>query len=201
MNWKDTEALFLSLRDCLLVCDDILAPMSSQRALRTRKEIGRLNRRLSETLARGELEWRRHNEIPISHVDSVEQRDQREPKLIPEDHLRKVCRPGQGAKTCCLVVAGRHGLECMLGTSLEPILRNRALGGEMVARSVNCDGPPEKGPQANDAVYWCPRCKQAGIPSTWVEHNCCTGCANHLRLGHQDPKQFLKEVTDAKTPD
>lgn len=158
MNWKETESFFLELRDCFLICDELIAPMSSQRALILRKEVGRLTRKLSEVLDRGEREWwlrGEHydgilmDETVVSHVDSVEQRDQRELKLIPEDHMRKVCRPGQGAKTCCLLVMGRLGFECTIGTNLELILRQRAFKGEMHARSVNCNGPPSMGEVPN----------------------------------------------------
>lgn len=183
MDWKEAESLFLEIRDCFLICEDILSPMSSRRALELRQEIARHIRKLSEILARGEKYWKTH--------DSVEQRDQGKPRLIPKDHLEKVCRLGQGAATCCLVVAGRRGFQCMKGTNLEPILKQRAVAGEMTARRVNCGGPPEELPQAGNAVvllYCCPRCGGAGLPSTWAEHNCCTACANHLRLGHPDPK-------------
>ena len=64
-------------------------------------------------------------------------------RLIPKDHFKNVCRPGQGAKTCCLIMAGANGIECALGSSLEFLLRERARKGESVARSVNCEGPPE----------------------------------------------------------
>ena len=202
MDWKEAEALFLELRDCLLVHEDLTSSRSSQRALIARKESGRLTRMLSEILARGEKYWNlpgRHYEAivmddtavtdapPVRHVDSIEELEGRRPQLIPEGHMREVCLSGQGAKTCCLLVASRHGFECMLGTNLELILRNRAHKGETSARAVNCTGPPEGGPQAGDAVYYCPRCGNPGLPSTG-KRNCCTACANHLRFGHMDPK-------------
>lgn len=61
---------------------------------------------------------------------------------IPDEHFKTICKPGQGPKTCCMIIAGAGGIECALGTDLEVLLRQRADLGQMHAQSINCEGPP-----------------------------------------------------------
>jgi len=59
--------------------------------------------------------------------------------VISEEHLREVCKAGQGAECCRYIVLG-DALECSKGTPLGVLLDSRAKRGEILAQGDNCDG-------------------------------------------------------------
>jgi hypothetical protein len=58
---------------------------------------------------------------------------------ISDDHVRNVCRIGQGAACCAFLTMG-NGFECAKGTSVEPTIRARLFAGTIGAKGDNCDG-------------------------------------------------------------
>lgn len=61
---------------------------------------------------------------------------------LTDEHIRDVCRMGQGAACCSFLILGSGGFECAKGTSLEQTLRVRREFG-MTAQGDNCSGPPD----------------------------------------------------------
>jgi len=61
--------------------------------------------------------------------------------LLDKEHVREVCKIGQGASCCAFLTAGMSGLECGKGTSVEALLRERRP--TMTAQGDNCAGPPD----------------------------------------------------------
>jgi hypothetical protein len=61
--------------------------------------------------------------------------------VIPMDHFKEVCRPGEGAATCRYIVAGSGGIECAKHQSgLREQINRRVAAGAFVAQSDNCEG-------------------------------------------------------------
>lgn len=58
-------------------------------------------------------------------------------KIISTEQLHKMCKPGQGVKTCRYIVAGADGIECAKHTSLRGTIDNKT---DMTARGNNCIG-------------------------------------------------------------
>ncbi len=61
---------------------------------------------------------------------------------LPEEHLKNVCRLGQGKATCSFLAMGGAGFECQKGTSIEKVIRERLAASTMGAKGDNCSGPP-----------------------------------------------------------
>jgi len=55
---------------------------------------------------------------------------------ITEEHLKKICRIGQGNKCCRYITVGPKGFACVKHT--------RVRNNDMVAQGDNCDGYPSK---------------------------------------------------------
>jgi hypothetical protein len=64
--------------------------------------------------------------------------------MIPENHLREVCRLGEGSGACVYLGIGRGGWQCLKLTGLRNRIDSMRLKGEMTAAGDNCDGlePP-----------------------------------------------------------
>lgn len=62
--------------------------------------------------------------------------------VLTSDHVKKVCNPGQGAKTCSFLIGGAGGLECAKGTMWQAQIAERRAAKTMDARGDNCSGPP-----------------------------------------------------------
>ncbi len=60
--------------------------------------------------------------------------------LIPDDHLQKVCKIGQGPACCSYVGLYSKGLYCVKGTELEIIIDQRRVQGTIGAMGDNCKG-------------------------------------------------------------
>ena len=54
------------------------------------------------------------------------------------DHVRNVCKAGQGNACCRYLVIGSMGFECMKNTELKPYLDSRVAMETIVARGDNC---------------------------------------------------------------
>ena len=61
-------------------------------------------------------------------------------KILNFEHVKNVCKVGQGVESCRYLAGGIRGLECMKNTSLAKSLDNRVEEGTMNARGDNCDG-------------------------------------------------------------
>lgn len=57
-------------------------------------------------------------------------------------HIKDICKIGQGVSCCRYLVAGPKGLECAKVTDHKQVLDFRAATGTMTARSDNCGGYP-----------------------------------------------------------
>lgn len=63
---------------------------------------------------------------------------------MDDKRLKKICKLGQGVKTCRYATVGNKGFECARGTNLERVIDRKVERGEFSAESINCDGYPEK---------------------------------------------------------
>ena len=59
---------------------------------------------------------------------------------IPDEHLREVCKIGQGNECCRYILCGRNGFECGKRDTLKKFIDDQVLGNEMAAQGDNCDG-------------------------------------------------------------
>ena len=62
---------------------------------------------------------------------------------IPADHVKAVCRLGEGKATCAFLTIGMGGAECAKGDVFESAVRARLKTGSMGAQGDNCSGPPD----------------------------------------------------------
>ena len=58
---------------------------------------------------------------------------------ISEEHLREVCKIGQG-KACCRYMGVSDRFECLKHSSVKDALDSRARNNTMTAQGDNCDG-------------------------------------------------------------
>lgn len=56
------------------------------------------------------------------------------------DHIRTVCKIGQGKLCCRYLVMGTLGFECVKNTSLRSTLDNRVDMNAITAQGDNCEG-------------------------------------------------------------
>jgi len=56
------------------------------------------------------------------------------------EHVKNVCKIGQGHDCCRYLVVGPNGFECMKNTSLAPVLDKRVTDETISARGDNCEG-------------------------------------------------------------
>lgn len=56
------------------------------------------------------------------------------------DHVRNVCKLGQGNVCCRYLAIGGQGFECMKNTEMKAYLDSRVLMETIVARGNNCEG-------------------------------------------------------------
>jgi len=59
---------------------------------------------------------------------------------IGEDHLKSVCKLGEGEACCSFLMMGGGGFECAKGTPFEKPIRDRLAEGTMNAKGDNCTG-------------------------------------------------------------
>lgn len=62
--------------------------------------------------------------------------------MLPEEHLKEICKLGQGSLACRFLIFDCQTLqcECAKGTSLENTVNERKE--KMRCRGNNCSGPP-----------------------------------------------------------
>lgn len=56
------------------------------------------------------------------------------------EHVKNVCKIGQGNDCCRYLVMGAQGFECAKGTSLQSHLDARVITNTIVAQGDNCEG-------------------------------------------------------------
>jgi hypothetical protein len=56
------------------------------------------------------------------------------------NHVKAVCKIGQGNDCCRYLVCGVKGFECVKNDSLKKLLDDRVSKGTIVARGDNCEG-------------------------------------------------------------
>lgn len=56
------------------------------------------------------------------------------------EHVKNVCKIGQGNKCCRYLVMGAEGFECAKGTSLQVHLDARVYNNTITAQGDNCEG-------------------------------------------------------------
>ena len=61
-------------------------------------------------------------------------------RLVPNEHMQKVCKIGQGKECCRYLTVSMVGFECEKGGELAAILDKRVAQNEMVAQGDNCEG-------------------------------------------------------------
>ena len=60
--------------------------------------------------------------------------------LIPTEHMKLVCKIGQGQECCRYLLGCTEGFECGKDGEFAPLLDTRVANNEMVAQGDNCDG-------------------------------------------------------------
>lgn len=63
-------------------------------------------------------------------------------------HLKNVCRGGQGEAACSFLVIAKGGLSCAKGTDLEHALYERRERKAIHSLGDNCSGPPDFTPNS-----------------------------------------------------
>ena len=58
------------------------------------------------------------------------------------EHVKTVCKIGQGNDCCRYLVMGSPGFECVKNTSLRSTLDSRVAMNAIVAQGDNCEGQP-----------------------------------------------------------
>jgi hypothetical protein len=56
------------------------------------------------------------------------------------EHIKNVCKIGQGHDCCRYLAVGTEGFECLKGTELAILLNSRVAKGTMTAQGDNCEG-------------------------------------------------------------
>lgn len=59
---------------------------------------------------------------------------------IPNEHLKEVCKIGQGKECCRYLTCGPQGFQCAKCSSLKYQLDGRVWSSTIVAQGDNCDG-------------------------------------------------------------
>lgn len=60
------------------------------------------------------------------------------------EHVKNVCKIGQGNDCCRYLILGTEGFECAKHTELAILLNSRVMAGTIVARGNNCEGKTAK---------------------------------------------------------
>ena len=68
---------------------------------------------------------------------------------LEKEHIFRICKVGQGSKTCSYLAAGADGFECAKANpSLKLMIDQSREAGGMNAKGDNCSGPPKFQKQA-----------------------------------------------------
>ena len=59
-------------------------------------------------------------------------------RLVPAEHVRAICKIGQGAECCRFLVTFELGFECAKYSDLHDTIQSRVAS--MTAKGDNCDG-------------------------------------------------------------
>ncbi len=62
--------------------------------------------------------------------------------ILEKNHVKSICKIGQGSTTCSFLVLSGMGFECIKGTIYQANIAERRAAGTMNAKSDNCSGPP-----------------------------------------------------------
>lgn len=60
--------------------------------------------------------------------------------IITDQHLKEVCKIGQGKNCCRYLIMGMGGFQCAKFTNLKEFIDKRVLDNNIIARSNNCEG-------------------------------------------------------------
>lgn len=60
--------------------------------------------------------------------------------ILTSDHIKNVCKIGQGELTCSYLLMGADGYRCCKGTEIENIILQRLAAGTMKSKGDNCEG-------------------------------------------------------------
>jgi hypothetical protein len=95
--------------------------------------------------------------------------------VIPEQHFKDVCKPGQREKTCRYVTAGPEGICC---EKLDPAMK-AMLDARVSTMSAQGDNCPGLGAAANEyPSTTCPDCKKTSWSQGDIKHRYCAACNN-----------------------
>lgn len=78
---------------------------------------------------------------------------QKRPQNLDIEHVRSLCKIGEGAACCSFLVCGPNGFECAkdpVNQGILPLLTQRREQKAMVALADNCSGPPSFVPLNTD---------------------------------------------------
>lgn len=110
------------------------------------------------------------------------------PQILTEEHVRQICKFGQGESTCSfLIVHPKGGWGCAKGTSMEPGIWQRRTEGSLGSKGDNCSGPPdfksisevEAEPLPPDHVR-CRQCRKTFVPSLAFDYYDSTNSTDGL---------------------
>ncbi|OGC62472.1 hypothetical protein A3J33_02270 [candidate division WWE3 bacterium RIFCSPLOWO2_02_FULL_53_10] len=59
---------------------------------------------------------------------------------IPAEHVKLVCKIGQGQECCRYLLGSPEGFECGKGGGFTELLNERAVNNSMAAQGDNCEG-------------------------------------------------------------
>lgn len=63
---------------------------------------------------------------------------------LSNNHIKNVCKIGQGQDCCRYLLCGANGFECGKLGSLKQIIDNKVFRNQMTAQSDNCEGVKNK---------------------------------------------------------
>ena len=64
-------------------------------------------------------------------------------RTLGREHLKNICRIGQGEKTCSYLGQDKRGIMCLKGTKYHQDLFQRRMLGQMKTKGDNCTGHPD----------------------------------------------------------
>ena len=73
-------------------------------------------------------------------LEQISRRERRHETRISNEHLREVCRIGQGNDCCRYLICGKNGFQCSKHSNLKSHLDAMVTSTKMTAQGDNCDG-------------------------------------------------------------
>lgn len=66
-----------------------------------------------------------------------------DPAKVPDGHQVNICKFGKGPETCSFLGMTGNEFQCLKGSSLESVIRQRRRENSIRAKGDNCSGPPD----------------------------------------------------------